>query len=430
MGISKNICSLFEYQSADWSLNKSDILRIENLNSRLGAEVLSIKVEGGSPRLRGTSYVGVTKIGKKTIEILPKVDQDDKKLATRNLLHLLSYTKKLRVKECDISHFTQRDASFFEILIYLFAKNLWSLIKKGLYKEYIVREEQSAFLRGKWLLSRQLAQPPTQKNNFHVSYDDFSEENALNRIFKYAVTLLRKVSTDARNQQLLLELSFALNDVEFEFITREHFARLNVTRLNQQYIPVLELARLFILNSSLQMSASDVETYAFVFDMNVLFEEFIYEFIVKHRDMIVPDHLKSCDVKAQCRNKHLVYREDNAACFRLQPDIIFIKPDGHSALIIDTKYKLLTAKDRKLGIAQADMYQMFAYAKKYDCCRILLLYPLGESKFAGNFKIETDGRERIYIGSINIGIDIAKEHQLLIKDLKATLGGIDESSHS
>ena len=46
---------------------------------------------------------------------------------------------------------------------------------------------------------------------------------------------------------------------------------------------------------------------------------------------------------------------------------------------MDTKWKRLTpvAKDN-YGISQADMYQMYAYSKKYGATEIWLLYPYNE----------------------------------------------------
>ncbi len=339
--------TVFEYQKPDWELTSSDILRIEHLNQKLNDKILEITVEKGQPAVKTTSYVGVLKIGKTTLEILPKVYNNNEKLATQNLLYLLSYTKKLPIKESDIAQLIESQSEFFEILIYLFAKNLWNLMKKGIYKEYIPEEEYAGFLKGQWLISRQLAQQPAIKHKFCVSYDDFTENNPFNRIFKYVIVLLQKVSTYARNQQLLMELSFALNDIDFEIITKEYFERLNINRLNRQYLPVLELARLFILNSSLQMTANNIETFSFAFDMNRLFEEFVYEFIKKHRDEILPDDLKDCDIKAQHSSMSLVYSEEGKPIFRLQPDIVFVKADGSIPLIIDTKYKLLDSRDKR-----------------------------------------------------------------------------------
>ena len=46
-------------------------------------------------------------------------------------------------------------------------------------------------------------------------------------------------------------------------------------------------------------------------------------------------------------------------------------------IILDTKWKRLVDKPRiNYGISQADMYQMYAYAKKYRTSEIWLLYPV------------------------------------------------------
>ena len=45
--------------------------------------------------------------------------------------------------------------------------------------------------------------------------------------------------------------------------------------------------------------------------------------------------------------------------------------------ILDTKWKRLNENDNdsKHGIRQADMYQLFAYGKKYGCKQVALVYP-------------------------------------------------------
>lgn len=426
----------FEYEKVpkdEWS--KEELSKIERLNATMGVEILTIGFKQGKHVVMATSYVGVIRIGKTTIEILPKVDKDGDKrlaaqLAAKNLLYLLSYTRKLSIKESDIARLTEKPSEFFEILIYLFARNLWGLIKKGMYKEYVAEEEYAGFLKGKWLISQQLIQRPTTKHSFYVSHDEFTEDNPFNRIFKYAVILLQKLSNNPRNQQLLLELSFALNDIEFEIITKEHFARLNVNRLNRQYLPVLELARLFILNSSLQMTANNIETFSFVFDMNRLFEEFVYEFLRRHRKEILPDELKDCEIKAQYGNKYLVYSQDGKQeVFKLQPDIVFIKRSDRSIpLIIDTKYKLLDTQDKRLGISQADMYQMFAYAKKYQCCRVIMLYPHRTGIEEKSFKFDENGERYVDIRTLDIGRDLPKDKRAFIKQLQTIVGGKYEIS--
>ena len=61
--------------------------------------------------------------------------------------------------------------------------------------------------------------------------------------------------------------------------------------------------------------------------------------------------------------------------FALRPDIVLT--NDTSKIILDTKWKMLSnTPHNNYGISQADMYQMYAYAKKYHAKEIWLLYPL------------------------------------------------------
>ncbi len=47
---------------------------------------------------------------------------------------------------------------------------------------------------------------------------------------------------------------------------------------------------------------------------------------------------------------------------------------------MDTKWKsLINDKGANFGISQADMYQMYAYSKKYNTSEIWLLYPINHA---------------------------------------------------
>ena len=64
--------------------------------------------------------------------------------------------------------------------------------------------------------------------------------------------------------------------------------------------------------------------------------------------------------------------------FALRPDLVITRPD-ESIIILDTKWKsLINNKKANYGISQADMYQMYAYAKKYQASEVWLLYPMNE----------------------------------------------------
>ena len=71
---------------------------------------------------------------------------------------------------------------------------------------------------------------------------------------------------------------------------------------------------------------------------------------------------------------------DSPRQFALRPDIVITRNDG-SVVILDTKWKSLVDNPRiNYGISQSDMYQMYAYSKKYEnkfeTPEVWLLYPI------------------------------------------------------
>lgn len=63
--------------------------------------------------------------------------------------------------------------------------------------------------------------------------------------------------------------------------------------------------------------------------------------------------------------------------FAIRPDIVIKK--GERIVILDTKWKsLINNEKNNYGISQQDMYQMYAYSKKYGTSEIWLLYPVND----------------------------------------------------
>lgn len=60
--------------------------------------------------------------------------------------------------------------------------------------------------------------------------------------------------------------------------------------------------------------------------------------------------------------------------FMLKPDIVLRKDER--CIILDTKWKeLINDEEKNYGIKSEDMYQMYAYAGKYNTKEVWLLYP-------------------------------------------------------
>ena len=77
-----------------------------------------------------------------------------------------------------------------------------------------------------------------------------------------------------------------MSDVSHRPIRPSDLDRIQLDRLNRDYEPVLNLCRLLLESSTLNLQTGRVAQFAFVFDMNRLFEEFVAEFLRRHKSRI------------------------------------------------------------------------------------------------------------------------------------------------
>ena len=127
--------------------------------------------------------------------------------------------------------------------------------------------------------------------------------------------------------------------------------------------------------------------------------ESVYESYVAQqmKKVFVPDEW---NVSSQDRGHYLFVEPRNQ--FALRPDIV-LERDGRT-IIMDTKWKRLIDSERKnYGISQADMYQMYAYSKKYETPEIWLLYPVNdEMRNHEEIKFESDDGTVVRIHFVDV----------------------------
>ncbi len=380
--------TLFEHEYTSrvgWT--DSEAKRIFHLNKSLSKDVLLPTFRDGNRELKATEQVGVVRYGNKTVQILPKIynahnqfasasRDETARQASENLLYLLAVSNRFPVRESEIAALASHNSNWFEILIHLFAKHLFEEWTRGAIHNYQIAEAEIGILKGKWLIARQIRRPAS-KHIFSVAFDEFTADNPLNRVFRFVVERLWRVTESLDNRRLLGDLRTLMDEVNLlaHISAREADSSL-LNRTNSRFAPLLNMARLFLEGGTLKLSGGGDDSFAFVFDMNALFENFLCEFIRRHRDEILPEGLRECDVLAQTKNatRHLATREERHV-FQLKPDLSFRQPDGSFPLVVDAKYKRLSENNNRLDVAPADFYQMHAYAHRYECPRVVLIYP-------------------------------------------------------
>lgn len=267
---------------------------------------------------------------------------------------------------------------WFEILSRLFATHLTEEWRHGAYRSYQETENEQPVLKGRWRITEQLRHPE-RKHLFAVTFDDFAADNPLNRILRFVVERLWKTTRDTETYRLLDRLRQWMDEVRLlptvPVVDAKAFP---ITRMNQRYAPLLELACLFLDGSGLHLSEGNRASFAFTLDMNQLFERFLVNFIHRHRRELLPPELCDCDLLPQSQGtpRYLASRESHTPVFRLKPDLVFRKKAMHTfPLILDAKYKRLEGTEGTSGVSREDFYQMYAYAHRFRSPYVLLLYP-------------------------------------------------------
>ncbi|MDQ1338097.1 MAG: 5-methylcytosine-specific restriction enzyme subunit McrC, partial [Campylobacterota bacterium] len=300
-------------------------------------------------------------------------------------IYMLMYAYDIKLENEDIASCKNEKHNILEVFIQMFASNLFKEFKRGVYREYITEQDNLTTLRGKYLINENLKFNHI-KNKIYCEYDEFSMNNMLNQFFLYAVKTLMPFT---RDKKLLKQCELVLDEVEYRTFDINKFM-IHFNRLNNRFRDSFEFA-LLLLNRSIPLFAKDKKSFAFLFDMNVLFERFVGKMI---KELEPATLLQSCDTYGD---------------LILKPDIIV------DNLIIDTKYKKLNIKD---DIKRDDKFQMFVYGKNYGIKNTMLLYPKHLEHFDYDLVLGEKGEEvNMKVKSLDLWFD-GCEYKEYIEEIK------------
>lgn len=338
---------------------KKDFDDIENFilkNSDENAPFLRIASGVDGKFIQARNYVGVlqTKSGL-TIEILPKIaDKNDAERSKAVFIKMLRTLKNFPFKSSNLASLKTQNLPLLEIFISMFLCELEALVKKGIKSDYVALEENINFLKGKLNINEQIKRNCIHKERFYVGYSEFLSDIKINRIIKTTLKFLYKKSNSNKNQQKIRELLFIFDEVSECEDYKNFFAKLVINCQVKHYEQTLLWCKIFLLGNTFTPHKGDDLGFALLFDMNALFESYVGNFIKKSFPGTILQHSE----------KHLV---EDPKSFKLRPDI-FLK----DKFIADTKWKIVKSRD---DISQADLYQLYAYGKKYECGELYLIYP-------------------------------------------------------
>ena len=358
------------------SIDKKDFDDIENFilkNSDENAPFLRIGSGVGGKFIQARNYVGVlqTKSGL-TIEILPKIaDKNDAERSKAVLIKMLKSLNNFPFKSSNLANLKTQNLPLLEIFISMFLCELETLVKKGIKSDYVALEDNLNFLKGKLNINEQIKRNSIHKERFYVEYSEFLSDIKINQIIKTTLTFLYKKSISSKNQQKIRELLFMFDEVSMCNDYKNFFTNFAINRQVKHYEQTLLWCKIFLLGDTFTPHKGNDLAFALLFDMNALFESYVGNFIKKKLPGTILQHQK----------KYLIEKPRE---FRLKPDIFL-----EGKFIADTKWKIIKSRD---DISQADLYQLYAYGKKYECGKLYLIYPKidGAKQESMKFEYEKD----------------------------------------
>jgi 5-methylcytosine-specific restriction enzyme subunit McrC len=197
---------------------------------------------------------------------------------------------------------------------------------------------------------------------------------------------------------------------EFADVTPLHRADLipawQPTRLNVRYHPALRLAELVLRATSAEHSSGSVTVTGFLFDMPVLFEQFV---TVALREEL--ETTRGGRVAAQ--DRHFL---DHAAKVTLKPDIVWYR-HGIPVAVADAKYKA----EQPSGYPNADLYQMLAYCTALGLPSGHLIYARGAEE-AARYVVRETGTE-----ILAHALDLDCPPEVLLSEIGDLTGSLAES---
>ncbi len=219
--------------------------------------------------VRSKHFCGLLHVKNETHYILPKIARSDRQ-NLQTFIYMLAYAYDLPLQQIDAASSSAEALSLLEALIALFAKRLLAELQRGVAHEYRAQEKNLRVVRGRTLTLQDRCTNFARERVF-CAYDEFTPDTPLNRFLRFAATTLMRFTC---KPQSLRQIEAILDEVEAVRFDLQRVESIRFDRLNLRFEPSYRMA-LMLLRHLLPLFEQGERSFAFLFDMNALFERFV-----------------------------------------------------------------------------------------------------------------------------------------------------------
>lgn len=364
------------------------------------------------------NYVGLIELksGLK-IQILPKIalgkSADSKKKTKEVFIKMIKSMKDFKNKEFSFANLNTNKMDVYEIFINIYIQEVRKLVKKGLKSSYISNENNINFFKGKLQVNQHIKLNMCHKEKFFMRFDEYEVNRPENRIIKSTLLKLQKISNSTQNKKEIRQMLTAFELVDASKNYEKDFSKIVINRDTKEYEMLMNWSKTYLCNKSFTTFSGEICSKAILFPMEKVFEQYVARYIKKLFSA------NGFEVRLQDRSCYLFNYPRKE--FAIRPDMVVkCKKDGR-IIILDTKWKYLKNNVREnYGISQMDMYQVYAYAKKYRSTEIYLIYPRNEEmeEYEEERQIKFASDDGIYVKLFFVDVDqIEKSVEKVLKDI-------------
>lgn len=350
--------------------------------------------------IKASSRVGVIQFETFTLKIRPKLANVD----VLRMLLIAGGVERIKRYSALRNYDLYGELTLFDLVALLLIDACKVITRDGLLQGYVVEESDLAVMRGRLLVTKQIRQRYGQINRLECRYDDHHANILENQILCTALNLCRRLTQNRlvqRKVQGLLDIFAAVCDpLTIEW--RSAQTSISYNRMNSRYQDAHTLSWVIFQSLGVEELMADWGNtgFAFLLDMNALFEKVIEVFV---RSAFRPEEMV---IRAQVNVSSSIWDvERNRSYKKLRPDLLLETNKGQQ-LAVDAKYKRYNVKKLNEG----DIYQTFLYAFAFRNESLvpagLLLYPSESSTFDVTRLHIRDQRGIVYARLHAMGVDI------------------------
>lgn len=361
----KNFIQVFEYEklkySSDDDFRQHHFNAMVQFNEKNQNKYFTVIHKG----VQFNNYVGVIQIGGLTIEILPKADKStnsDVNLWQGVLLNMLRVCKRIKVDNVSETGLKKRHNSILEVYFEMYLNEIEGLIKRGLINKYRRVKSNQLALKGKLVFAQNIQKNLVHKERFYCEHQLYDKDHLLHQILFKGLKVLDNLLNDGLKDKLN-RVMFEFNDFKEVNINANHFEKLSSNRKNIPYQKALEIAKMLILNYSPNLNSGKDNMLTLLFDMNMLWEEYVFRILQKH---------KPTTSTVSFQNKKDFWKSDDRTK-TIRPDIVINETIDEitTTYVVDTKWKIRGSNSPD----DSDLKQMFVYNLYWKAQKSLLLFP-------------------------------------------------------